>query len=75
MAVDDTSPMVCTACTTYMSTMRTMASGWNSRPKWNGTGTENHAAALTSSNATMPPMNRAMAYPTMMPTIMPDTLM
>ena len=44
IAVEDTSPMVCTACTTYISTIMMIASGWNARPKWNGTGTETQPA-------------------------------
>ena len=37
----------------------TMASGWNSSPKWKGTGTENQDAACRLVKSTTPPMASA----------------
>ena len=75
MAVEETSPMVCTAWTMYIRIIMTMASGWNSSPKWKGTGTENQDAACRLVKSTTPPMASAAPYPTTMPMSMPEVLM
>ena len=51
-----------------------IASGWKLSPKWNGIGTENQDAVCRLVKSTTPPMRSAAAYPTMMPTSMPEVL-